>query len=156
MTTWINPPTFQKGMSYELYRQQVLAWAEVTEIEQTKKGIVVALSLPNENQSYVQEKAFDQISLHDLKADDGLAVLLNLLDEHFGKDDKVESLEKYEAFENFETEAGQSRKDFICMFDFKYTKMEKNHMKLSPEVLAFRLLKKAIITRKEKLLILMG
>ena len=40
------------------------------------------------------------------------------------------------------------------MFDFKYKRMEKKHMKLSPEVLAFRLLKKANITRKEKLLIL--
>ena len=103
---------FEKGISYELYRQQVLAWTEVTEIEQSKKGIVVALSLPNEDQGYVQEKAFDQISLRDLKADDGLAVLLNFLDEHFGKDDIVDSLEKYEEFENLEREPGQSIKDF--------------------------------------------
>ena len=98
MTTWRNPPTFKKGMSYELYRQQVLVRAEVTEIEQSKKGIVVALSLPNEDQSYVQERTFDQISLHDLKAGDGLAVLLNFVDEHFGNDDIVDSLEKYAAF----------------------------------------------------------
>ena len=42
------------------------------------------------------------------------------------------------------------------MFDLKYRKIQKKHMKLSSEILAFRLIKQANITREEKLLVLTG
>ena len=35
-----------------------------------------------------------------LKTDDGLIILLNFLDKHCGKDELVDSLEKYEDFES--------------------------------------------------------
>ena len=52
------PPTFRKGMSYELYRQELLAWSEVTDISRNKQGIVIALSLPQTDEMPVREKLF--------------------------------------------------------------------------------------------------
>ena len=155
--TWTSPPRFDKGKSYELYRKEVLAWGEVTDLPKTKQGIVIALSLPeDDDKRHIKESIFNQISIEILKTDGGLTVLLNFLDSLLGKDDLMESLEKYDDFEKFERKGGQSIKDYISMLDYKYKKIEKKNMKLTSEVLAFRLLRRANISRNEQLLILSG
>ena len=156
MMAWTNPPALVKGKCFEIYRKKILAWGELTDLPKSKQGIVVALSLPENHETHIRERVLDQIPLKDLKTDDGLTILLNFLDKHCGKDELVDSLEKYEDFESFEREDGQSILNFISMFDFKYKRIERKNMKLAPEVLAFRLLKKANLTRAEKLLILTG
>ena len=121
------------------------------------QGIVVALSLPEDDETHSRERIFDRIPLQDLKTEDGLIILLKFSDKHCGKDELVDSLDKYEDFESFESEDGQSIQSFISMFDLNNKRIErKKNMKLAPKVLAFRLLKKANITRTEKLLILTG
>ena len=56
MEAIMNPPTFRKGMLYELYRQELSAWSEVTDINRNKQGIMVALSLPQTDEMPVREK----------------------------------------------------------------------------------------------------
>lgn len=51
---------------------------------------------------------------------------------------------------------GQSIYEFIATFDDKYRKIEKKNMILPPEILPFKLLRKANITKEEKLLVLTG
>ena len=58
MEAIMKPPTFRKGMSYELYRQELLAWGEVTDINRNKQGIIVALSLPQIDEMPVREKKY--------------------------------------------------------------------------------------------------
>ena len=156
MMAWTNPPALDKGKCFEIYKKEILAWGELTDLPKSKQGIVIALSLPEDDITHIRERVFDQIPLKDLKTDDGLIILLNFLDKHCGKDELVDSLEKYEDFESFEREDGQSILTFISMFDLKYKRIERKNMILPPEVLAFRLLKKANLTRAEKLLILTG
>ena len=156
MMAWTNPPALVKGKCFEIYRKEILAWGELTDLPKSKQGIVIALSLPEDDKTHIRERVFDQIPLKDLKTDDGLIILLIFLDKHCGKDELVDSLEKYEDFESFEREDGQSILTFFSMFDLKYKRIERKNMKLAPEVLAFRLLKKANLTRAEKLLILTG
>ena len=43
MAMRINPPCFT-SKSYELYKLELLAWCEVTEISRFKQGIVIAMS----------------------------------------------------------------------------------------------------------------
>ena len=113
---WTNPPVFDKGKCFDIYRKEILAWGELTDLPKSKQGIVVALSLPEDDNTRIREKVFDQISLQDLKTDDGLIILLNFLDKHCGKDELVDSLEKYEDFESFEREDGQSIQNFlVCL-----------------------------------------
>jgi len=156
MTTKISPPTYKKGKSYELYKQELLAWAEVTDLHVNKRGVAIALSLPEDDESAIREKVFNQLSLDELKADDGLNKLITFLDKHLAKDDLSDSLEKFEDFEDFQRVEGQSVQEYISIFDSKYRKIEKKNMKLPPEILAFKLLRKANIKKEEKMLVLTG
>ena len=76
------------------------------------------------------------------------------MDKLLGKDDLVDSLEKYDDFEKFERKPGQPINEYLSSFEWKYRKIENKSMKLPAEVLAYRLIKKANISREEKLLIL--
>ena len=85
-----------------------------------------------------------------------MSILLNFLDKHLSKDDLTDSLDKFEDFDNIERKEEQIIQEYIAMFDLKYRKIQKKHMTLSSEILAFRLIKRANITREEKLLVLTG
>ena len=157
MATKITPPTLKpKVRSYELYKQELLAWREVTDLDKKKQAVAIALTLPEDDDSKIREKVFDQIDLADLKKDDGLDTLIKFLDKNLKKDDLSDSLEKFEEFEDFEREKGQNITEYIACFDTKYRKIEKLGMKLPTEILAFKLLRKANITKEEKMLVLTG
>ena len=156
MTTKINPPSFNSAKSYERFKQELLAWREITELSKNKQGIAVALSLPDDDENKIKDKVFDQIALDELKDENGLNILIAFLDKHLGKDDLADSIEKFEDFDDFKRKDGQTIQEFIAMFDSKYRKIEKKDMSLPSEILAFKLLKKANITKEEKLLVLTG
>ena len=156
MTTKINPPSFNCTKSYERFKQELLAWREITELSKNKQGIAVALSLPDDDEHKIKDKVFDQIALDELKDEDGLNILIAFLDKHLGKNDLADSIEKFEDFDDFKRKEGQTIQEFIAMFDSKYRKIEKKDMSLPSEILAFKLLKKANITKEEKLLVLTG
>jgi hypothetical protein len=42
MATKINPPIFSKSKSYELYKQELLAWSEITDLDKKKRGVAIA------------------------------------------------------------------------------------------------------------------
>ena len=128
MTTKINPPTINKGKPYERFRQELLAWKEITDLSSSKQGIAIALSLPEDDETHIRDKVFDQISIDDLKSDDGLTILLNFLDQHLAKDDLTDSLEKFEDFDDFRRSERQSIHEYVAIFDAKYRKIEKKKM----------------------------
>ena len=119
MAMKINPPDFNKSKSYEMYKQELLAWCVVTEIPKAKQGIAIALSLPDDGESDIREKVFDELTSDKLKADDGFDASVKFLEEKLGKDDLADSLEKFEDFEDFRREEGQSVNDYISRFDQK-------------------------------------
>ena len=50
-----------------------------------KQGVAIAVSLPEDDKSQIREKVFEQISLDDLKKDDGLNTLITFLDSQLTK-----------------------------------------------------------------------
>ena len=56
---------FNKAKNYGRFRQELLDWKEITDISKDKQGIVIviALSLPEEDESQIREKVFDQITI---------------------------------------------------------------------------------------------
>ena len=81
MAARIDPPSL-RTKAYELYRQELLAWREVTDLRKDKQGMAIALSLPEDDKTQIREKVFEQISLDDLKKEDGLDTLTPFLDSH--------------------------------------------------------------------------
>ena len=92
MATKINPLSFT-GVSYELYKQKA-RW-EVTDRRKDKQGVVIALSLPEDDKNRIQEKVFSQIGHEDLKKENGLDILIDFLNSQMMKDELSDSLEKF-------------------------------------------------------------
>ena len=155
MATKINPPDLSSG-NYELYKEKLLAWQMVTDISVDKQGIVIALTLPNDDKHKIQEEVFSQIGREKLSQENGLNTLINFLDSKLMKDDLSDSLEKFEEFEDFQRVNGQNITEYIAAFDSRYRKMEKFKIKLPSEILAFKLLRRANISKEEKMLVLTG
>ena len=101
MSTKINPPSLT-GVSYELYKQKLLAWREVTDLRKDKQDVDIALSLPEDDKNKIQEKVFSQIGREILKKEDGLDILIDFLDSQLMKDELSDSLEKFEEFEDIQ------------------------------------------------------
>ena len=85
----------------------------------------MALSLPVDDEHQIKDKVFDQIPLDDLKTDFGLNILIAFLNKHLAKDNLADSVEKFDDFDDFKREDGQSIREYIAMFDAKYRKIEK-------------------------------
>ena len=88
------PPSLEKAKTYERFKQEVLAWREITDLAKNKQGIAVALSLPEDNEHQIKDKVFDQISIDDLKDNFGQDILIAFLDKHLAKDDLAVQLRK--------------------------------------------------------------
>ena len=65
-----------------------------------------------------------------------------------------DSFEKFQEFEEFQRANGQSLTEYISLFDSMYSKIEKLDMKLPPHILAFKLLRKANISKEINMLVL--
>ena len=78
MALKINIPVFIGN--YERYRTELEAWREITDFPKAKQGIAVALSLPSESSSDIPDKVFEQLTIIDLKAENGFETLLAFLD----------------------------------------------------------------------------
>lgn len=154
MSVKIQPPEL-RGKAYERYKNELKAWAEITDLGKSKRGIAVALTLPEQHESRIREKVFDQMKLEEIKAEDGLDKLITFMDKHLGKDDLTDSLEKFDDFENYHRK-DEPISEYIAVFDQKYQKLEKLNMKLPSAILAFKLLRRADITNNERLLVLTG
>ena len=111
-----------------------MAWGEVTDINRNKQGITVALSLPQTDEMPAREKIFTEISIADLKSDEGLSALLEFLDQNLGKDDLTFSLDKFEDFDKFQRKERTHIQEYICAFDTKYKKIEKKGVKYPSEI----------------------
>ena len=155
MTMDIDPPRFT-SLNFERYKLELQAWSEVTNVSNAKQGAVIALSLPEDDKHQIREKVFSGLSLDDLTKEDSLNILIKFLDGYLGKDELVDSIDKFEEFENFERANKQSIRDYIASFDLKYRRLEKLSITLSPEILAFKLLMKAKLSKEMRMLVLTG
>lgn len=155
MAMKIKTPEF-KAQHYERYRLELEAWREITDLEKKKQGIAIALTLPEDDETGIRDKVFDELKLEDLKKDNGFETLLAFLDGKLLKDDLSDSWEKFNNFESFKRDSELSITDYISKFDQKYNKIVKKGMKLPSEILAFKLLKQANLKHDEHLLVLTG
>ena len=98
----IQPPDLNDCKSYEAFKREVKAWADVTDLAKKKQGNFIALSLPNKSKfgEDLKERAFEKLSLEELKEDDGLDKLISFLDEELGKNSVNDIIEKWEEFDS--------------------------------------------------------
>ena len=79
-----KPPNFSSDKGYERYKMELLAWRVVTDMPGEKQAITVALSLPEDHNSGIRARVFDECDLQTLKAEDGLDQLIKFMDKALG------------------------------------------------------------------------
>ena len=126
METIISPPTLTKKKCFEQFKQETLAWAEITDLEKGKQPIAVALNLQDNDEHKITEKVFDEIELDGLKNENGLSILSEFFDKHLAKDEMTDILEKFEDFDNFEREKGQPINEFVASLTLNIEKLTRN------------------------------
>ena len=96
---------------------------------------------PEDSETGIHGKVFEK--------DDGLDTLTKFMDTNLKQDDLADSWEKFDDFEEYEREKGQSFSDFISKFDQRYNRIAKKNMTLPPEILPFKLLKRTNLSKEE-------
>ncbi len=156
MSTRINPPVYKKEKSYELFKKEVEAWKAVTDLAKEKQGIVIALGLPEDDSLKIREKVFEEVSIEELNGEDGLGTLIAFLDRHLGTDELEDSLQKFEDFEDYKRNENETIDQYIGNFEQKYARVKAKNLVLPDPILAFKLLKRAGLSKEERLLVLTG
>ena len=156
MATKISIPRLTGSTNYELWKLQTQAWTVVTELSKEKQAVAVALNLPEDDERKIKEKVFGELELDVLNSENGMGVLFEFLDKYLLEDELMNSWNKFEDFEKFERKPGQKIREYVADFDLKFRKLEKLHIKLPPEILAFKLLKNANLRKQERMIVLTG
>ena len=120
MSSRLQTPVFKKDKNYEVYRSQLQLWRECTDLAKEKQGIFINLSLPDDDETKIKERALDELSASELKKENGLDRLIEFFDKHLKKDDLEEEWAKYD-FDDFSREDGMNIEDFVSKFDSLYT-----------------------------------
>ena len=155
MSSKLLPPVFA-NKTYELFKSQLEAWELVTELPVEKRGIYIALNLPDNHDTKIKEKVFEGIKLVDLNKTNGLKILIAFLDKHLLKDKFEDAWCKFESFEDYSREDNESMNAYIANFDQKYERVKVKGMVLPENILCFKLLKAASLTNEERLLVMTG
>ena len=154
MATEFSPPTLTEKTDYELWKLETHAWTVVTDISEEKQAVAVALNLPGDDKRKIKEKVFDELGLSVLNSENGMSNLFDFLDRYLLEDEVMSSWRRFDDFENFERKHGQNIRDYVDNFDLKSSKVEKLHVKLPSEILALKLLSKANLTQRERMIVL--
>ena len=156
MATEISIPTLTGSTNYELWKLQTQAWTVVTELSKEKQAVAVALNLPEDDKRKIKEKVFGELEHDVLNSENGMSVLFEFLDRYLLEDELMNSWNTFEDFEKFERKHGQNIREYVTDFDLKFRKLEKIQIKLPSEILAFKLLRNANLSKQERMLVLTG
>ena len=132
-----KPPVFNKEeCDYEEWKKDLELWTLLTDLPKNKEAIAVHLSLSGR-----ARQATSELSVDDLKLEDGITKLTAMLDRVFLKDKNWRCFNNYLAFENCKRSDDQAIDDFISEFDRRHFKLKECEVVIHDAVLACRLLK---------------
>ena len=144
-----------EGKTYSRYSKELAGWNIITSVKEEKRGMVVALSLPDKGHKDIKEKVFNELKVEDLAAAGGLKKLTDFMDKHLKKADLEACWENFVNFLNCKREK-KSVSDFISEFDSKYNLIKCDGLTLPSSILAFMLLYNANISEDDRKLVCTG
>ena len=141
---------------YERYKVELSAWSLTTTTEKEKQGLVVALSLPEEDPSNIRDKVFSELEVSNLNKAEGLKTLTDYLDKQFGRDDLTVAYERYIEFERCKRKKDQKVNEFILEFEQKYNACTKKGKKYPDDILAMKIIDSCNLSPMDQKLVLSG
>ena len=150
-----NPPHFSRARDYERYRTALNAFITVSDYDKKQIGMIIALSLPSdEEEGDIQGKCLEDIG-DKLNADDSATVILEWLDKHFRQQVIDRTIEKIKNFWNVQKKEGQDMTLFMTEFDVAYNAMAKTpDTKLPQGFLMFMLMEKGGLSAQERAMVM--
>ena len=109
-----DPPTFSKNKDYSRWKSQVNAWKDVVitndYVKKATVGQVLALSLPDSaEENDIQGKLHDALGKK-IGTEGGFDEIIKWLDEHLGRDEVSDTIDKIRDFMEYRRKDGQSVK----------------------------------------------
>ena len=144
-----------EGKSYARYSKELAGWNMITSINEAKRGMIVALSLPEKGYKDIKEKVFNELSTDDLASRGGLKKLTDFMDKHLKKADLEACWEHFVNFLNCKRNK-EPVCDYVSDFDTKYNMIKCEGLTLPSSILAFMLLYNANITEEDRKLVCTG
>ena len=136
----LEPPTFVSvKKSYESYRRQLTTWMRASSVDKSTQALVVALSLPEEDDSNIKEKVFSELDTDELNSEEGMKILLEFFDKRFLKDTFVEAYQKYQKWNRLSRKVDQKVEDFISDYECVCKEAENKGVKDFEVIKAFKL-----------------
>ena len=90
----IQPPDLEECKSFDVYLTKLAVWEATTPAEKSKRGALIAASLPNNSVKYkkdLQDKFFEQVDGSKLVTDQGLDLVKTFLKKELGESDLYKS-----------------------------------------------------------------
>ena len=133
----IQPPNLNECKTYEAFKRELKAWADVTDLAKRKQGNFIALSLPNNSKfgNDLKERAFEKLSIDELKEESGLDKLIDFLDDELGRNAVEDVVNKWESFDACKRDKSQGIEEFINDFEAKYNRIKQTGSKIPEEIL---------------------
>ena len=137
--------------SCETYKFELECWTTVTNVDKTRQGVEVLLSLPeaSKDEYKVREYIISKMTTEQLCAEDGITNLIKHMDDHLRKDDLGRLWMRYVAFDTVRRTT-QSVSEYIAEFGIKYSDLAKDeNVKLPSAVLALMLIRRANLNKTD-------
>ena len=142
------PPSLSKSSCYDDWLKEIGIWQAFTDLAAEKHGPAVFLTLEGKACEAVLNMDIEKI-----KGKYGVENIVTELNKFYLKDKLEMAYETYDAFERFWRPADMSIKDYINESERLLSKTEKFGTTMSPDILAYRLLKSANLEESQEQLI---
>ena len=129
-----TPPLFNKSKSYSDWVRLVKLWTKFTDLEPTRQGPALVMSL--------EGKALDtilELDDKDISHEDGVTLIINKLNKLYKKDELNEKFEDLEKFENYKRSSETPMQQFLADFDQAYNKLKQHGITICNDLLGFKL-----------------
>ena len=123
-------------MDYDVWKKDIELWKLFTDLPKEKVAIAIHLSLSGR-----ARQATSEISINDMKSDNGFKILMDKLDRVFLQDENWRCFNSYLSFENYKRSSDTSISDYLSEFDRRHYKLKECKVELPDAVVACRLLK---------------
>lgn len=140
-----NPPLLSKSSLYSDWKKKVNIWSSFTTLEKKKHGAAVLLTLDGS-----AEEAVLELELEIINSDDGLEKVLEKLDKLYLKDTTLEKFEALDKFDTYKRTSETSIQEHIHQFEKLYFKLKSHGTTISEDLLAYKLLKSANLSKQDE------
>ena len=142
------PPKLSDQKCYADWVRLISLWSKLTDLDNTKRGPAIVMSLSGKALETVLELTDLEIS-----ADDGPTRIISRLDNIFKKDDLTSKFSDFESFESYKRSNETSIQEFLAEFDRKHSTLKKHGVTISDDLLGFKLMKAANLSSRDEQLI---